>query len=249
MSDTAKTMPKLHVLLKREEIDPARLEGKVVVVLDVLFATTTIVHVFSEGISGIHPTRNRDEAVRVAEQMGSCLLAGEDMGRMIPGFAPLLPALAAHARSNHVLDGNEMVYCTTNGTQALFAVAQAAHVYVGALINGRALAEHVSTRHPQASVVIVCSGTLDRFNLEDFHGAGHIIDHLMKIGGYTLTDAAHAAVYAYHGCDSRTALSASRVGQIMQSHGLADEVDYACQQDIVDVVPTLVSGRLVRASA
>jgi 2-phosphosulfolactate phosphatase len=249
LADTAKTMPKLHVLLKREEIDPARLEGKVVVVLDVLFATTTIVHVFSKGIAGIHPTRNRDEAERIAKQVGSCLLAGEDMGRMIPGFAPATPlALAEHASSNHSLDGGEMVYCTTNGTQALVAVAQAAHVYVGALINGRALAEHVSTRHPQASVVIVCSGTLDRFNLEDFHGAGHIIDHLMKIGGYTLTDAAHAAVYAYHGCDSRTALFASRVGQIMQSHGLADEVDYACQQDIVDVVPTLVSGRLMRAN-
>ena len=249
-------MPKLHVLLKREEIDPARLDGKVVVVLDVLFATTTIVYAFSKGIAGIHPVRDRDEAVRMAEQVGSCLLAGEHMGRMIPGFAPATPlALAAHARSNlagsddHALHGSEMVYCTTNGTQALVAVAQATHVYVGALINGKALAAHVSMQHPQASVLIVCSGTLDRFNLEDFHGAGHIVDHLMRIGGYALTDTAHAALHAYQGCDSRTALFASRVGQIMQSDAFADEVDYACQQDITDVVPTLVSGRLVRAAA
>lgn len=243
-------MPKLHVLLKREEIDPARLEGKVVVVLDVLFATTTIVHAFSKGIAGIYPARNRDEAVRVAEQVGSGLLAGEHMGRMISGFAPATPlALVEHARSSRGLDGVEMVYCTTNGTQALVAVAQAAHVYVGALINGRALAAYVSTQHPQASVLIVCSGSLDRFNLEDFHGAGHIVDHLMKIGGYALTDAACGALHAYRGCDSRTALFASRVGQIMQSLAFGDEVDYACQQDIIDVVPTLVSGRLVRTAA
>jgi 2-phosphosulfolactate phosphatase len=243
-------MPKLHVLLKREEIDPSRLEGKVVVVLDVLFATTTIVHAFSEGIAGIRPVRHRDDAVRVAEQVGDCLLAGEYMGRMIPGFAPATPlALAAHARSNHVLDGGEMVYCTMNGTQALVAVAQAPHVYVGALINGKALAALVSIQHPQAPVLIVCAGTLDRFNLEDFHGAGHIVAHLMKIGDYALTDAASAALHAYRGCDSRTALFASRVGQIMQSQSFEDEVDYASQQDIIDVVPMLVSGRVVRANA
>ncbi|MBI2314099.1 MAG: hypothetical protein HYU77_16525 [Betaproteobacteria bacterium] len=34
-------MPKLHVTLKKEEIDETRLDGKVVLVLDVLFATTT----------------------------------------------------------------------------------------------------------------------------------------------------------------------------------------------------------------
>ncbi len=243
-------MPKLHVLLKREEIDPARLEGKVVVVLDVLFATTTIVHAFSKGIAGIRPARHREDAVRLADQVGRCLLAGEHMGRMIPGFAPATPlALAAHARANHALDGSEMVYCTMNGTQALVAVAQASHVYVGALINGKALAALVSIQHPQAPVLIVCAGTLDRFNLEDFHGAGHIVAHLMKIGDYALTDAARAALHAYQGCDSRTALFASRVGQIMQSQSFEDEVDYACQQDIVDVVPTLVSGRVVRAIA
>lgn len=243
-------MPKLHVLLKREEIDPARLEGKVVVVLDVLFATTTIVHAFSQGIAGIYPVRHRDDAVRVAGQVGRCLLAGEYMGRMIPGFAPATPlALAAHAHANHALDGGEMVYCTMNGTQALVAAAQAPHVYVGALTNGKALAALVSMQHPEAPVLIVCAGTLDRFNLEDFHGAGHIVAHLMKIGSYALTDAAHAALHAYRGCDSRTALYTARVGQIMQSEGFEDEVDYASQQDIIDVVPTLVGGRLVRAVA
>lgn len=243
-------MPKLHVLLKREEIEPARLAGKVVVVLDVLFATTTIVHAFSKGVAGIRPARNRDDALQMAEQIGNCLLAGEHMGREIPGFAPATPlALAEHGRLCHGLNGAELIYCTTNGTQALVQVAQAAHVYVGALINGRALAEYVSMKHPQATVLIVCSGTFNRFNLEDFQGAGHLIEHLTKLGGYTLTDAACAARNAYRGCDSRTALSTSRIGQAMQTQAFADEVDYACQQDIVDVVPTLVGGRVVRASA
>ncbi len=238
-------MPKLHVLLKREEIDPTRLDNKVVVVLDVLFATSTIVHAFSKGVASIHPVRNRDEAMRVAEGVGECVLAGEHMARMIPGFAPATPLALADVG----LDGAELVYCTTNGTQALVSMAHAPNVYVGALLNGKALAAHVVKRHPEVSVLIVCSGSLDRFNLEDFHGAGHIIDHLTQIADYVLTDSARAALHAYRGCDSRTALFASRVGQMMESHALGDEVDYACSHDTIDAVPTLVSGRLVRASA
>ena len=36
-------MRKLHVLMKKEELDGQRLDGKIVIVLDILFATTTIV--------------------------------------------------------------------------------------------------------------------------------------------------------------------------------------------------------------
>ena len=44
-------MRKLHVLMKKEELDGQRLDGKVVIVLDILFATTTIVAALSEGAS------------------------------------------------------------------------------------------------------------------------------------------------------------------------------------------------------
>lgn len=238
-------MPKLHVLLKREELDPARLEGKVIVVLDILFATTTIVHALARGARRIHPVRNREEGLRIAEIVGSCVLAGEHMAQAIPGFGPATPiALAATS-----LDGAEMVYCTTNGTQALVSVAHATHVYVGSMLNGKALVDHVVARHPHDAVLIVCSGSLDRFNLEDFHGAGHLIAHFAASGNYVMTDAAIAALHAYRGSDTRTALRASRVGRMMTEHDLEAEVDFACSHDTLDTVPTLIDGSLVRTAS
>ena len=116
-------MPKLHALLEAEKLGPARLEGKVIIVLDILFATTTIVHAFAEGARRIHPVRSRDEGLRIADGIGPCVLAGEYLAHAIPGFAPATPmALAASG-----LNGSEMIYCTTNGTQALVSVAHAAH--------------------------------------------------------------------------------------------------------------------------
>ena len=46
-------MAKIHVLLKKEELDAERLQGKVVIVLDILFATTSIVAVLAHGASEV----------------------------------------------------------------------------------------------------------------------------------------------------------------------------------------------------
>jgi 2-phosphosulfolactate phosphatase len=238
-------MPILHVLLKREELDPARLEGKIIIVLDILFATTTIVHAIAQGARRIHPVRDREEGLRIAESVGPCILAGEFLAQAIPGFGPATPV----ALANSNLAGTEIVYCTTNGTPALVAVAHAAHVYVGSMLNGKALVDHVVARHAQASVLIICSGSLERFNLEDFHGAGHLIAHFTRCGDYTMTDAAIAALHAYRGSDTRSALLASRVGRMMTERDLVAEIDFACSHDTLDAVPALINGSLVRVVA
>lgn len=246
-------MPKLHVLFKKEDLDPDRLEGKVVIVLDVLFATSTIVHAFGEGIGCIWPARDAEDALRIAaeisattsEEPDSPIMAGEYLAKSMPGFGPATPLALAGTG----IRGVNLVYATTNGTVALNSSTAAAHVYVGALLNGAALVAHVTHAHPQAQVLLVCSGSVGRFNLEDFYGAGHLVAHFERAGHYMLTDAAMAALLLYRGCDAATALGASRVGKMMKACDLQQEVDCAAQFDTLDVVPRLDSGRLQLVAA
>ena len=238
-------MPTLHVLFTKENLDPSRLQGKVVIVLDVLFATSTIVHAFGQGIDSIWPARDAEDARRIAGELEAPMLAGEYLAGSLPGFGPATPLALANARGHRVT----LVYATTNGTVALKNAAVATDVYVGALLNGAALAAHVMRQHPQASVLMVCSGSVDRFNLEDFYGAGHLIGHFEPSGNYELTDAALAALLLRRGCDAQTALGASRVGRMMKAHALQHEVDCAAQADTLDVVPRLDDGRLHRVAA
>ncbi len=233
-------MPSLHVLFKKEELDRERLHGKVVVVLDVLFATSTIVHAFGQGVGSVWPARDAVDATRIAAQLDSPIMAGEYLAEGLPGFGPATPLALCGAG----VEGATLVYATTNGTVALNSAAGAAHVYVGALLNGAALVAHVSKAHPEAAVLLVCSGSVDRFNLEDFYGAGHIASHFERGGRYALTDAALASVLFYRGCDASTALGASRVGRMMQAHDLQEEIDCAARFDVLDVVPVLNNGRL-----
>jgi len=233
-------MPSVHVLCWKECLDAERLEHQVVIVLDILFATSTIVYACSAGVDSVWPAVDHAEATRIASGLERCILAGEYLAEPVPGFASATPLTLGEQS----LRGQTLVYCTTNGTVALRNAAGATAVYAGALLNGAALVAHIVREHPGTPVLIVCSGSVGRFNLEDFYGAGHIVAHFMKYTGYDTNDAGTAALLLYRGCDARTALLGSRVGKMMRQRSLQHEVDYAAQLDILDVVPRLRDGRL-----
>lgn len=244
--EQGETVPKLHVLLRREELKPERLAGKVVIVVDVLFATSTIAHAFDRGAACIWPARSEKEAQEIASRLDAPLLAGEYLMQDLPGFMPATP-LALAARP---LQGTTLVYATTNGTLALRDAESAAHVYAGALVNGAALVRHVVRAHPDAPVLLLCAGSVDRFNIEDFHGAGHLVAHFERSGNYQLSDAALAAMLLYRGCAADDVLHASRVGRMVcTAAGGREEIACAARADSLDVVPRLQDGCLRRVAA
>ncbi len=235
---------KVHVLLKKEELDGERLTGKVVVVLDVLFATSSIVAALAAGARGVVPAVDRESclAAAKAECEGSYILAGELNAQTLDGFtAPTPLALTAEP-----LRGRTLFYSTTNGTVALRKSAEAKHVYAAALLNGRAVVERLVTNHADATVLVVCAGSIDNFNLEDFYGAGHLVSTLVQYAGAAveLTDTARAASLLHDRTDALECLAGSRVGRMMQDRGAMHEVEFCARTNVFEVVPELVDGRL-----
>jgi 2-phosphosulfolactate phosphatase len=238
---------RIHVLGRKEDLDSVRLPGKVVIVLDVLFATSTIVAALGHGASSVIPAL--DEAAARAEAAshpaGSYVLAGELYAETLPGFAPPTPlALAAHG-----VAGKHVVYSTTNGTVALWAAAGADHAYAAALLNGRAVVDHVLARHPDRTILILCSGSLGNFNLEDFYGAGYLVQLLAERLGEQadFSDAARVARVLFRSGDPVPTLTNCRVGRMMTDRGLAHEIAYAARLSALEVVPRLEAGHLVPA--
>ncbi|APV49020.1 hypothetical protein BWI17_04585 [Betaproteobacteria bacterium GR16-43] len=234
---------RVHVLMRKEDLDAERLPGKVVIVLDVLFATTTIAAAFAAGAAEVIPTLDGDAAREAAKgrAAGSYVLSGELRAETLAGFHH--PSPLALTRSAP-LAGNTLIYSTTNGTVALMKSAGANHVYAAALVNGRAVVEFVEAQHPGETVLLACSGSVENFNLEDFHGAGHLAKLFSRAGDVDLTDAAIAAMKLHDGTSADECLRDSRVGRMMLSRGLDDEVAYAASKDILQVVPRLEAGRL-----
>jgi 2-phosphosulfolactate phosphatase len=235
---------KVHVLTRKEELDSVRVAGKVVVVIDVLFATTTMVAALAHGALEVIPVL--DEAAARAEDArrgaGSCILAGELYAETLPGFVHPAPL----ALITHGVKGRTVIYSTTNGTVAMSLAAGARRVYCGALLNARRLVEHIVAEHARDTVLLVCSGSGANFNFEDFFGAGCYVERFAEQLGPAadFSDAARAARSVFRHSPLPQALLECRLGRMMSARGLRHEVEFACRIDAFPVVPALDEGRL-----
>lgn len=239
-------MQTLHVLLRKEEVDPERLRGKVAIVIDCIAATSTIATALQHGAADVLPVLDQHEGRTAASRQppGSFVLAGEDLGDLIDGFAPPSP-LALLAAAD--LRGRRLIYSTTNGTVALRKSVGAKAVYAAALLNGQAVAEHVLANHRTETVLLVCAGSVGRFSLEDYYTAGHLVEMLTtgESGRFILTDAAVGAGALYRRWPkAEEALRHTRVGAWLTRSGLEDEVKYIARTGQFDVVPALENGLL-----
>jgi 2-phosphosulfolactate phosphatase len=247
MSTTASSVVshKIHVLGKKEDLDSVRVAGKVVIVLDVLFATSTIVAALAHGAASVIPTLDEVAARVEAERYhaGSYVLAGELYADTLQGFAPPTPlALLAHGVAH-----KHIIYSTTNGTVALMGAAEANDVYAAALLNAGAVVDHVLARHADQTILIVCSGSLGNLNLEDYYGAGYLVDLLARALGdqADFSDAARVARVLFRSGDPLPMLTNCRVGRLMTARGLQHEIAYAARLSDLAVVPRLEGGRVV----
>ncbi len=237
----------IHVLLKKEELDGRRLPGTIVIVVDVLFATSSIAVALASGATEVVPALDREDALAEAagRAPGSFVLAGELDARRLPGFALPTPL----ALQQEPLAGRTLIYSTTNGTVAIRRAAAASRVYGAALLNGEAVVEHVARTWSGETVLIACAGSTDAFNLEDFYAAGYLVSLFARRAGASpsLSDAARAARILHDRGDALECLSQGRVGRLMREYGLEREVAFASQKGTLEVVPELREGRLTIA--
>jgi 2-phosphosulfolactate phosphatase len=235
---------KVHVLFRRQDLDMVKLEGRVVIVLDVLFATSTMVTALAHGATEVIPTLNEDHAREEAKRLGKKkhVLAGELFADVIEGFAPPTPL----ALLEHDVRGRALIYATTNGTVALKEASSGEHVFAGALLNADAVVKHIARAHPEGTILVVCSGSMGNPNLEDMYGAGYFVDLIARELGEQrdFSDAAWAARALFRSEEPENLLLRCRVGKMMQERGLKHEVEYAAQLGVLDIVPKLVDGRL-----
>src|SRR3954469_23642043 len=152
----------LDVYLLPDLAEPAALAGKTVVVIDVLRATTTIVHALAAGAKEVVPCLEVEEARRIAtERGGEAVTGGERGGKQIPGF-DLGNSPAEYSRER--VAGKTVVFTTTNGTRAMQRCKSASRVLLGAFVNFSAVCRELSGVE---QIALVCAGTDGHVTRED----------------------------------------------------------------------------------
>ncbi|WP_276914407.1 2-phosphosulfolactate phosphatase [Aneurinibacillus aneurinilyticus] len=233
-------MGKVHVLMRKEDIDTEKIQGKIAVVFDVLLATSTIVAGLYYGAKEIIPVLHGKEALKEAENRvpDSFILVGEYEGITLEGFLNPNPlALKRHIQKKTV------ILSTTNGTVAIHKAVPAKRIYAASLLNGKAVARALRANHADDTIILVCAGSSGEFSMEDFYGAGYVLDCLLceQNVEWEMTDAAFTAREFYRGAGECTEniLLSSRVGQMLQRFKMEEDIYFIAQRGIFDMVPYL----------
>lgn len=217
------------------------INNKTVIVIDVLRATTTITVALAAGCLEVIPVLTPEEAIEMRARLGDerVLLGGERNALKIPGFDL---GNSPREYTPEIVAGKRLIITTTNGTRAIRRAAGGHQVFLGAMVNAPSVA--TAAARGEEDITIICSGTKDRFSLEDFLAAGFIVDRLTALNGFTLRDGARAArdYYLYRRDDPAAALKESYHGRLLEELGLGEDLEFCSRVGILDVVPVYSGG-------
>ena len=171
---------RIDVLFGPTAISQAAVAGRVVAVIDVLRASTTIAAALANGARNVVPLDSADEVITRAKQFArpDVRLAGERKMLPIPGFD-----LGNSPRefTREAVEGKTVLLTTTNGTSALVAIQGARDVVVASYVNFLAVSTLLRTAaRGGTDVTILCAGRDRQFSLEDAACAGRYVRSLTK---------------------------------------------------------------------
>ncbi len=223
--------------------NPNLLSDRVVVVMDILRATSVMVHAMSQGASEIIPLATVEEAFRMAKAFprGFVLLGGERENKEIPGFD------LGNSPREYVLDrvkGKKLILTTTNGTKAFQSVSSGKEILAGSFFNIGAVAQRCL--ESKRDLLIFPSGDKGGFSLEDNLCGGMLIDLILRKakGNVVLTDASYCAQVLYQRFkdDLLEAFHLSHHGKELIDRGFKDDLAYCARIDVAPVVPIFREG-------
>ncbi len=211
-----------------------------VVVVDILRATTSICVAFAAGAEKIIPVTDLEDA-REYKSKGF-LLAGERGGIKLD-FADY--GNSPKELMNAGLKGKTLVYTTTNGTQAIEIAGQAEYLVLGAFTNIGVLTEWLNQQNK--NVTILCAGWENSFSLEDTLFAGLLTELLFAKNFYIQNDAATASfeLWEMHKNNFSTFIKKSKHFQRLEKLGEGASLDFAVSLNSTPVIPFLKNKVLI----
>ncbi|MEM2926327.1 MAG: 2-phosphosulfolactate phosphatase [Candidatus Bathyarchaeia archaeon] len=227
----------------RKDIRKASEQGRIIVVIDVLRASSTIITALSNGAEGIIPAETLREARIIWKRYPESLLAGERRGLKPRGFhlgnSPL-------EFKREIVEGKMVILTTTSGTKTIGVAKASPFVVLAAFINASAAAERILqiAQEEGLGITLAPSGQKNSFSLEDFLCAGAIA---MKLEGAKVefSDFALGALLSFQGLKQpldRFIWNCHHARELCKK-GFEADVKFCSRLDVFQRVPILKHDR------
>jgi 2-phosphosulfolactate phosphatase len=243
MQETS-ALPALYTTLSPSLLSLYDISNSVVVIIDVLRATSTIAAALNNGAREVVPVDSVSECIKIGKQM-EAITAGERDGKVAEG---LQHGNSPFEYPPSFISGKTLVLTTTNGTKLLHMALQrnASEIITGSFANIDAVCEYLTASGKP--VLLACAGWKDRINMEDTMFAGAVID---KIGDRfnIACDASKMALGLYRNAqpDLFGFMQQQQASHYLRlsSFGLEKDIRHCLTPNTANVLPIYKNGKLV----
>jgi 2-phosphosulfolactate phosphatase len=231
---------RIDVLFGVQHLTPQDVQGRVVAVIDVLRASTTIAVALANGARAVIPFESSEEAIMRSKQMerGAFLLAGERRMLKMEGF-DLGNSPREHTAES--VEGKTVLLTTTNGTKALLSVQGARDVVVASYVNLTGVTTMLrAALRGGADITLVCAGQDRQFALEDAACAGRYVHNVSKrLADLDMNDAALAAslIDRKYGDNLLRLFNTAAHGRALAAAGFEEDLAACAAVDSFPVIP------------
>ncbi len=231
---------KIEVCLTPALLHLYDISNSIVVVIDVLRATSSITYGIDNGAKAIIPVAQVEDCLNFVDS--GYLLAAERNGEVVEGYDF---GNSPFSYTKEKVNGKTIVLTTTNGTKALHMARENAYqVVIGSFLNLTALSNWLISQ--DKNVLLLCAGWKDKFNLEDTLFAGAVVNLLRKNFNH-FDDSCVAAedMFLLAQADLRAYLYKSSHSHRLAQLNIEDDVQFCLKIDICEAIPVLEGERLV----
>lgn len=237
--------PALYTSLSPAMLHLYDVSSSIVVIIDVLRATSTIATVLYNGAKNIIPVDSVAECIRIGKQIEG-ITAGERDGQVAEG---LVHGNSPFEYPREFITGKTLVLTTTNGTKLLHMALEkgAKGILTGAFSNLSVVCDYLVAK--KMPVILGCAAWKDRVNLEDTLCAGAIINRVRPYFDINC-DSSQIAETIFN--DAKSDLvgflktkNASHYHRLA-NYGLEEDIRYCLTTDTANVLCLYEGGKLIK---
>lgn len=237
---TESNKPSLEVCLSPALLHLFDVKNSIVVIIDVLRATSTICTALYNGASRVIPVASVEECVNIGRAIGG-ITAGERDGKIAEG---LVHGNSPFEYPREFVENKTLVLTTTNGTKLLHMAKDAIQIITGSFPNISAVCDYLISQNQ--NVILGCAAWKDRVNMEDTLFAGAVVSRIKQHFDVSC-DSAIAAETLYETAkdDIHNFMKQASHYKRLANYGLEDDIHYCLTADGANVLPLFKDGELV----
>lgn len=244
MRSGKKEVPSLNTVLSPTLLNLYDISDSIVVIIDVLRATSTIAAALYNGAKSVIPVDSVAGCIKLGKQM-EVITAGERDGKIAEGLqygnTPL-------QYTPDFIKGKTLVLTTTNGTKLLHVAlaANANSIITGAFCNISSVCDYLAKK--KSNVMLACAAWKNRVNIEDTLFAGAVV-HRIKQHFDVNCDATLIAESLFLQANGdlynfMKEKNASHYHRLM-NFGLEEDIKFCLTEDNANILSIYSGGRLI----